>query len=208
MTASLTQLPTAELAKATMCRPLSSRIRTSSWETKLAVCCIAAIALHVLDDNFLQREPGTTAAQHLVSGLIPLTTLIVFAAAYPRMRAGLRAGILIPLGLLGVVAGAGEAGYYSVEVGPSGDDYTGLLALAAGVVLVGLGAATLWTTRRRDGGPARRYVRRLVTAAAAVIAGYVVLLPLALSYVFTHSARAVVPAANPGAPARKGRFSA
>jgi dienelactone hydrolase len=206
MTVSLTQLPTAELAKTTTRRSLSSWIRTTSREMKLAVSGIAAIALHVLDDNFLQPESGTTAAQHLVSGLIPLTALIVFAAAYPRMRAGLRAAILIPLGLLGVVAGAGEAGYYSVEVGPSGDDYTGLLALAAGVVLVGLGAATLWTTRRRDGGPARRYARRLVTAAAAVIAGYVVLLPLALSYVFTHSAGAVVPAANLGAAYRNVSF--
>src|SRR5207247_6728192 len=39
----------------------------------------------------------------------------------------------------------------------------------------------------------RRSLRRLVQAAVAVVGGYVVLFPLALSYVFTHSARAVVP---------------
>ena len=44
----------------------------------------------------------------------------------------------------------GEAGYYSLRVGPSGDDYTGLLALAAGILLLGLGVATLWRSRRRD----------------------------------------------------------
>jgi hypothetical protein len=160
MTGSLTQRPTAELAKTTTRQALSSWIRTTSRETKLAVSGIAAIALHVLDDNFLHPESGTTAAQHLVSGLIPLTALIVFAAAYPRTRAGLRAAILIPLGLLGVVAGAGEAGYYSVEVGPSGDDYTGLLALAAGVVLVGLGAATLWTPSAASPTAARPSTRK------------------------------------------------
>src|SRR5205085_3602383 len=55
----------------------------------------------------------------------------------------------------------------SVEVGPSGDDFTGQLALAAGIFLVGLGASTLWTARRRDDRSTRRYVRRPFTAAAA-----------------------------------------
>ena len=66
---------------------------------------------------------------------MPLITLLVCAIAYPRLRAGLRAAIAIPLGLLAIVAGLGEAGYYSLTVGTSGDDYTGLLALAAGLVL-------------------------------------------------------------------------
>ena len=75
-------------------------------------------------------------------------TLVSFATVYPRVRAGLRAMIAIPLGLFGIVVGVGEAGYYSLQVGPSGDDYTGLLALASGFLLIGLGAATL--CRRKD----------------------------------------------------------
>ena len=42
--------------------------------------------------------------------------------------------------------------YYTREVGPSGDDFTGLLAIPAGLLLLGLGAVTLWRTRRTDGG--------------------------------------------------------
>ena len=34
------------------------------------------------------------------------------------------------------------------QVGASGDDYTGLLAIPAGLALLGLGATTLWSTRR------------------------------------------------------------
>ncbi len=172
---------------------LGLRVAAAGRESTLARAAIAAIAVHLIDDNFIQPEAGTSAADHLVSGLVPLAALATFATAYPRLRAGLRAAIAIPLGLLGIVAGVGEAGYYSLQVGPSGDDYTGFLALAAGLLLVGLGATTLWRNRRKDDRLHRRYLRRLTQLAVAVVGGYVVLFPLALSYVFTHSARAVVP---------------
>jgi uncharacterized protein len=177
-----------------------ARIRAAGRETKLAVAGTAVIAVHVLDDNFLQPQPGTSAADHLVSGLVPVALLLAFATAYPRLRAGLRAAIAIPLGLLGIVAGLGEAGYYSLQTGPSGDDYTGLLAVAAGLLLVGLGGTALWRTRRTDDGVVRRYLRRLMQSAAALVGAYVVVFPFALTYVFTHSARAAVPNADLGAP--------
>jgi poly(3-hydroxybutyrate) depolymerase len=48
------------------------------------------IAVHLLDDSYVQPEPGTTAADHLVSGLVPLAALLAFASAYPRLREGVR----------------------------------------------------------------------------------------------------------------------
>jgi dienelactone hydrolase len=193
--------PTLEKPRTTarFLRALSRRVAAARRETTFAVTAIALIATHLLDDNLIQPQAGTTAADHLVSGLVPLAALLAFATAYPRLRAGVRAAIAIPLGLLGIVAGAGEAGYYSLHGGPSGDDYTGLLTIPAGLLLFGLGAATLWTTRRTNDRLLRRYPRRFVQAAVAVVGGYVVLFPLALSYVFTHSARAVVPTAQLGA---------
>src|SRR5207237_890145 len=95
-------------------RPLT-RIAAAHRELTLAVAAIAALALHVLDDNFVQPEAGTSAADHLVSGLVPLAALLAFATAYPRLRAGMRATIAIPLGLLGITAGVSEAGYYSLQ---------------------------------------------------------------------------------------------
>jgi dienelactone hydrolase len=173
--------------------------RAARREVAVARFAVGAVALHLLDDNFIQPEAGTSAGDHLVSGLAPLAALLAFAILYPRLRPGLRGAVAIAIGLLGIVAGVGEAGYYSLKVGPSGDDYTGLLALAAGILLVGLGATTLWRSRRRDDRLPRRYLRRLLLTALAVVGGYVVLFPFALSYVFTHSARAVVPSPRLGA---------
>ena len=187
---------------------LSPRVETRrDGELKLAVAAVAVIAVHVIDDNFVQPETGTSAADHVISGLLPLAALLAFAIAYPRIRAGLRAAIAISLGLLGIVAGVGEAGYYTLHGGPSGDDFTGLLAIPAGLLLAVVGASTLWKSRRRNDRLLRRFPRRLLLAAASVVGGYAVLLPLALSYVFTHSARAVVPAARLGAAYENVRFT-
>ena len=131
---------------------MSRRVAAAGLETALAVGALLVIAVHVLDDSFVQPEPGTAAADHLVSGFVPFAALLGFAAAYPRLRAGMRAAIAIPLGLLGIVAGVGEAGYYTLQVGPSGDDYTGLLAIPAGLLLAAGGGAALWMTRRTDEG--------------------------------------------------------
>ena len=90
----------------------------------------------MFDDNFVQPEPGTSAADHLVSAFVPLAALLAFVTAYPRLRAGLRAAIAIPLGVLALAAGPGEAGYYTLHFGPSGDDYTGLLMIPAGLMLI------------------------------------------------------------------------
>jgi dienelactone hydrolase len=174
-------------------------VRAARRETMLAVAGLAVVAVHVLDDNFVQPQPGTSAGDHLVSGLVPTAVLLGAAAAYPHLRAGLRAALALTLGILGIAIGAGEAGYYALEVGPSGDDYTGLLAIPAGLLLVGVGAATLWRTRRKDDSRPRRYLRRLLLLAGAAVVFVFVLFPLSLSYVFTHVARTKVPAANLGA---------
>jgi hypothetical protein len=68
--------------------------------------CVAAIAAHVIDDSFVQPEPGTSAGDHLVSGLAPLAVLAAAAWAYGRVRAGTRGTLALVLGVFGIVAGA------------------------------------------------------------------------------------------------------
>jgi uncharacterized protein len=179
---------------------LRERVAAAEAETKVAVAAFAAIALHVLDDTFFQPEPGTSAADHLVSGLIPVALLVCAAVAYPRARPGLRATLAIVLGLLAIPIGATEAVYYGRSEGLSGDDFTGLLAAVAGVVLVVLGVRTAWRSRKRGGSRARRYGRRALIAVAALLAANFVLFPLGLSYGFTHVARLKTPEGNLGAP--------
>ena len=159
---------------------------------------IGLIALHVLDDNFFQPEPGTSARDHLVSGLVSLAVLLGLAWLYPLVRAGARASIALSLGILGIAIGASEAVYYAVKVGASGDDYTGFLALAAGIVLVALGVVTLWRSRRTDDSLARRYGRRALLTLAGFVVLAVLVAPLAIAYGFTHASRAVVPPARLG----------
>jgi uncharacterized protein len=95
------------------------------------------------------------------------------------------------VGFFGIAFGI-EGAYYTTEVGPSGDDFTGLLCLPAGVALLVLGIATLWRTRRRQGGLLRRSVRRAGIGAAGLVLTFFVVLPLGYSYVATHVARTPV----------------
>ena len=179
---------------------LWERVSAAQAETKIAAAGFGVIALHVLDDSFFQPEPGTSVADHLASGLIPVAVLVGAAIAYPHARPGLRAALAITLGLLGIVMGAVEAVYYGPSEGLSGDDFTGLLAAAAGLVLVLLGTWTAWRSRKLDDSRPKRYGRRLSLGVVWLLAAYFVLFPLGLSYGFTHAARLETPNGNLGAP--------
>jgi fermentation-respiration switch protein FrsA (DUF1100 family) len=169
-------------------------------EAPLASGALIVLAVHVADDNFLQPQPGTSAGDHLVSGLVPLAVLVGFAAVYQRLRAGVRASLAIAFGLFGIAMGTGEAAYYSLHGGPSGDDYTGLLAIPAGLVLLGVGATTLWRTRKKDDRLRRRYLRRSLLVVGGFLAFAFLVFPMSLSYVFTHAGRIEPPPARLGAP--------
>ncbi|HVR14506.1 MAG TPA: CocE/NonD family hydrolase [Gaiellaceae bacterium] len=171
----------------------------SRQHTVIAGLGIGVLALHVLDDSFIQPQPGTSAGDHLAGGLVPLALIALAAVLYPRVRAGARGTLAILLGLLALIMGTAEAGYYTLKVGPSGDDYTGLLTIPAGLVLVGLGGWTLWKTRKLDDSRVRRYVRRALIAAAALVVAWSVMFPIALGYGTTHILRPIVPAENLGA---------
>jgi uncharacterized protein len=166
--------------------------------TKLFRLATAVIGLHIADDNFLQPAAGTSAGDHLVSGLVPLALLVLAALGYPRLSGAARGALALFLGLLGIAAGI-EAIHYANQVGPSGDDFTGFLAIPAGLLLVGLGATTLWRTRRTEGNRPWRYLRRTLLGAAGVVAVALIVFPIGFAYVVTHTGRAVVPQNELGA---------
>jgi hypothetical protein len=129
---------------------------------------------------------------------VPVAVLAAAIAAYPRLRAGLRGAVALATGLFALIVGLSEAGYYTLRGGPSGDDYTGLVAAAAGLLLLGLGAVTLWKTRRLDDSRLWRYPRRALVGAAALVLVAELMFPIGLSYATTHVMRPTVPAANLG----------
>ena len=165
---------------------------SATTEALVARVALGVIALHIVDDSFLQPEPGTSAGDHVVGGLVPLAVLGLAAWGYPRLRAGLRATMALIFGGFGVIVGI-EGLLHDVKGGPTGDDFTGLLAIPAGHRAHrpgGRDALEVEKARRRPRpavqppGTARR--RRVLVA-------YVILLPFYLSYVFTHVARGFVP---------------
>jgi uncharacterized protein len=184
-------------------RRLASAVRT---EYGVFAVAASVVGLHVADDSFFEPNPGVSAVDHLPGGLVLLALVAAAIAAYPRMRAGFRALTAIVLGYLGLLGGI-EAVYYGREVGLSGDDYTGLLSIPAGLVLIGLGTVTLWRSRRRDDRRWWRYSRRLLLVGAAALAVNTVAMTFTISYAITHVGRAKVPAADLGAPYEHVEFS-
>ena len=163
---------------------LLTRLKAAvTTEVGLVRLATGVVALHVADDNFLQPNPGMSAGDHLVGGSIQLAVLVGAAAIYPRLRAGARGAIALLLGFLGLLVST-EAVYYGSQGSLSGDDYTGLLAIPAGLTLLAVGAVTLWRSRKTDDRLWWHYSRRTLIA----------------SYVVTHNARAFVPEPHLGAP--------
>ncbi len=165
-------------------------------ETAIVRLAIGLIAFHVVNDNFLQPRPGTSPADHLASGLVPVAILAFVAAVYPRLPAAGRAATAMTVG--GLAIGIGFPGaYYVLDGSASGAHYSGLVAIAAGVVLVLSGPVTLWKSRRSGGTRRRRYLRRALATAlgalAAIGLAYFVVAPIAFSYGYTHIGRTGAP---------------
>src|SRR3954468_18769428 len=76
------------------------------------VTAVALIALHVLDDSFLQPQPGTSAGDHLVGGLVPLVLAALSGRTFIRARPGTRATLAFAWSLAALVSGV-EAVYYA-----------------------------------------------------------------------------------------------
>lgn len=177
--------------------PAATRAVAGRRETAIARSALAAIGLHYADVAFFQPEPGTSAGDHLVSGLVPIGLLAVLGALYPRMRAGARAAWAIFVGLFALVAGLATSGLHSLGEGAADDDYTGVLAILAGGALVVLGAVTLWRSRKLDR-KVWRYARRSLIGIAGLLVAVQVVGGAALGYYATHRPRSAVSEPNLG----------
>jgi uncharacterized protein len=120
------------------------------------------------------------------------------------MRPGLRGTLAIVGRALHRRDGSRRGALLHPRGRPSGDDYTGLLAIPAGFLLVGVGLVTLWKSRK-GGSLVWGYARRGGLTLGLVIGLYLGLYPLAESYVSTHAARACVPNPELGAPVEGSR---
>jgi uncharacterized protein len=164
-------------------------VRDWSRETLAFRGATAVALLHALDDAFLNRQPGVNLDQHALAAVISLAAGIAAIVAFPRLRPGFRAGIALLFGVLAIVNGVLHVAHISVD-GAAASDYTGVLALAAGVVLVILGLSIPFL-HRGEGAASRG--RRWIYGVVAVIAGflvfYVFLYPVSAAIIVTHKHR-------------------
>jgi hypothetical protein len=110
------------------------------------------------------------------------------------------------VGCFGIVAGASDGGYRVFTFGASGDDFSGLLAMLGGLLLLGVEVVTLWMSRRLDERRRRRYVRRFLIGVAALVVIIEIVFPILFTYGYTHFVHSFVPDADLGVSYEDVRF--
>jgi hypothetical protein len=165
--------------------------------TAAARAALVVIAMAVIDDAFVQREPGTSGSDHLVGGLVPAALALLLAWALPRIPAVLRGFVAVAAGALAVTAGVTDGVAAIAAGGPSGDDLVATAGALAGAVLVAAGIALLWHGRRREG---RRWPRRAALTVGCLVVAYLVVLPVGFAIVATHQPRRTAGPSDLGGP--------
>ena len=163
-------------------------------ETALFLMAVGVVGLHIVDDNFLQPEPGTSAGDHLASGLIPIVVLVIVAAAYPRLRAGLRAITAMTFGALAIAVGV-PAVYYLLD-GNSAGTTSRPARDRRRMLTARFRPVTLWKARRTGGSRRRRYLRRALIAVATPVLAWAIVwfivFPIGFAYIYIHTGRSAV----------------
>lgn len=169
-------------------RVASPRRRARSAEALVFGVAAAVALLHALDDAFLLPGGGVPLTQHALAAAIALVASVLAVVRFPALRPGLRAALAFTFGVLAIVNGGRHAFHIVDEAGMTANDVTGVLALVAGVVLVGLAA---WIPFRHRGegasGPVRRWTIRVLVLPALVLATAFVFMPVGLAIVDIHS---------------------
>jgi uncharacterized protein len=159
----------------------SSAIKKRSAEA-LVFSAAAVFALaHALDDAFLLPGGGVPLTQHALAAAIALVATVLAIVKFDSLRPGLRAAVAFTFGALALPNG-GRHLQHMLHDGTTANDVTGLLALAAGVVLVGL-AAWIPFHHRGEG----RWATRLLVPPAVLVAVYCIFLPVGTGIVDIHS---------------------
>jgi dienelactone hydrolase len=176
--------------------PSARPCRSTPGEHLIFALAAAVVLAHTLVAAFITLEPGVGRGVHAWGAVLLSAVLVAAVWLYPRARPGLRASVAVLLGVLTLAGGAVFLGD-ALSGGPSGDDWTGVLLLPAGAVLVGLGAVVAWRSRKPAG---HRWLRRALIAVVALLAVYWVVLPVTLAVIATERPRARVEEPDLGRP--------
>jgi pimeloyl-ACP methyl ester carboxylesterase len=147
--------------------------------------------VHALDDAFFAPGPGPDLGTHALAAAVALVSSVVAVVSFPRLRPGVRAAIAFTFAVLAGTNGGRHAHQIFLSDNPvTLNDMTGLLALAAAVVFVGL-AAWIPFRHRGEGAatPVKRWIVRALVVAASVLSVAFVYGPVGMAVVDIHSLR-------------------
>jgi len=160
------------------------RLRTRSTEALVfSVAAVLALA-HAFDDALLLSGPGVPLTQHALALAIAVVATVAAIVRFDALRPGARAVTAFTFGVLAALNGA-RHGHHILHEQTTANDLTGVLALAAGIVLIGL-AAWIPFHHRRKGNP-KRWAIRVAMVPAALLALVFFYLPVGMGIVDIHS---------------------
>jgi uncharacterized protein len=185
----------------------TSRLARRAPQTAIFSAAIGVALLHALDDAFLHRQPGVGLGQHALAAAVSLVLGLGAIYAFPFVRPAARSAMAFFFGALAIVNGALHVKHIAAEsLGTS--DLTGVLALAAGVVLVGLAVAIPWRHRGEGtAGPRRRWAQRIAAVPAGLLLALFTVVPITTALTETHKFREPI-GAPPSADYREVAFDA
>src|SRR5215203_5433352 len=119
---------------------MPSRIRSRLSTEALVFSSAAVLALaHAFDDAFLLNSAGVPLGQHALAAGIALVASVLAIARFDSLRPGLQSLTAFAFGTLAAING-GRHAHHIATVDVTANDVTGVLALGAGIVLIGLAA--------------------------------------------------------------------
>jgi uncharacterized protein len=166
---------------------IAGAVRARSAEALVFSVAAALALVHALDDAFLLPGPGVPLTQHALAAAIALVATVAAVVTFPSLRPGVRAAVAFTFGALALVNG-GRHVHHMLGDGATANDVTGAVAMAAGVVLVGL-AAWIPFRHRGEGAatPVRRWAIRVLMVPAAALAVAFFFSPVGMGIVDIHS---------------------
>jgi uncharacterized protein len=187
--------------------PARAPITHRSPEALIFTVATAVALLHALDDAFFHRQPGVGLGQHALAAAVALGFGLGAIYVFPSARPALRSAIALLFGALAIVNGMLHVKHIA-DSGAAESDITGVLAAAAGAVLVGLAIAIPWlhrgegTVSRR-----RRWAYRIAAVPLGFVAFFYTVLPMCIGITETHKYREPI-GAPPSADYREVAFKA
>ena len=148
---------------------------------RIFAAAVSVALLHAFDDAFLLPGGGVPLTQHALAFAIALGASALAVWRFRSFRPGVQAALAFTFGALAMVNG-GRHAHHVLNEGWSANDVTGVLALVAGVVLVGLAAWIPFAHRGEGSWPARLLVPPLLVLSVVFLFG-----PVGMAIVDIHS---------------------